>query len=70
MKAYKMEVYVVDFEDYGPDSYVTELEQMDVGNALIQVRECQTAEIGEFDDDHPFNSHETPIGKLRKYFKK
>lgn len=65
---HKLEVYVVDFEDYGSECYVVDIEQIDCG--LIMVKSEETVDIGEWDDDHPFNCTNTPVEAFRKAFEK
>lgn len=66
---HKLEVYVIDFENYGTDNYITELRSLDCGGSFL-VKSSDTADIGEWHDDHECNKGSTPIEKFRSYFKK
>lgn len=57
MKAYKLEILVLDHEGIGLDEIRSLIENAKyVYPSIIKVQE---AEIGEWDDDHPLNSRET-----------
>ena len=66
MKLHKLEVYVYDFEDYGVDNIIRSLE--DARNWVLTVKDSQTADIGEWTDDHILNKQGTPIEVFRSYF--
>lgn len=68
MKMHKLEVYVVDFEDYGVEEYVNMLYNHKYGN--FQVKHHETADIGEWSDGHPLNFRNTPPSEFRRYFGK
>jgi hypothetical protein len=69
MKIHKFEVYVIDQEEYGAESYQTEIEQLDTGNALFQVRDIKTIDIdGDDFDEHPLNNLDTPLNVIRDLF--
>lgn len=60
MKAYKIEVYVLDFEEYDAEFYA----ELIVNNKYIpctSVRIVREIDIGEWDDDHPLNNMETDV---------
>lgn len=59
MKAHRIEIYIVDFENYGIDNYLTTLEQHRHLNARIG--KTATVEIGDWDDDHPMNVLSTDV---------
>ena len=64
MKAYKIEILVLDFEDYGSEEYVIELEQNRHLNAKVLKR--SSIDIGEWDDDHPLNQNSVEANKWLK----
>ena len=66
MKAYLMTICVLDFEDYGPDEYATLIKQH--RNISATVVGTKTADIGEWDDDHPLNKRNTSIDEIKAYF--
>jgi hypothetical protein len=56
MKAYKIELFVMDFENLGDDEVTRIIESSKYINA--EVISFKTAEV-EWEDDHPLNSHNT-----------
>ncbi len=66
MKMHKLEVYVVDFENVGVDDCISEIEQSRYLNYMVL--DAKTADIGEWDDDHKFNTRDTPLEEYRKVF--
>lgn len=66
MKAYKVELIVVDFDGYGPEEFKTNIEQMRYYSPdVIRITEC---DIGEWSDDHPFNCRSTSSEEKLRYF--
>lgn len=68
MKAYKIELVVVDFEDMGIE---------DIKNVLRNSRyihpniiKCVAADIGEWEDDHPLNKQGTTYEQVQEIFSK
>ena len=61
MKAYKLEVLIIDHDDLGPDAVVEELENASFPNDCIhpQVKKVEIKDIGEWTDDHPLNKAST-----------
>ena len=66
MKVYLITVTVIDFENMGAETISDEIERCKYCNP--QVRSIKEAEIGEWDDDHPLNKHDTCMDELRKLF--
>lgn len=58
MKAYKVTLLVIDFDEIGEESIKDEIENARYGNRCISpsVMESAGVDIGEFDDDHPLNT--------------
>lgn len=54
MKAYKVEVLVIDHDGYGPNDIRVTLEQPR-GAYSMSVLDMEVADIGEWEDDHPLN---------------
>jgi len=66
MKAYKIEMIVVDHDGYGRETLITNLTQMRYYNPdILRVHE---ADIGEWTDDHPLNLNTTLSCEKRVYF--
>lgn len=59
MKAYKLEVLVIDFENMGGNEIKFVIEDTRYPNRCIspEVKVIQEADIGEWRDDHPLNMH-------------
>lgn len=61
MKMHRIVVYVLDYDGYGADDFVTVIKNS-VDHSLIG--KIDTTEIGPWSDDHPVNKGTDP----RKYF--
>ncbi len=57
MKAYKIEVFIIDFEDVGPRGIHSELENCK--HIGVQIKDTKVTDIGEWSEDHPLNKGET-----------
>lgn len=55
MKAYLLQVLVIDHDNYGPENFETEIELS--RSAQMTVLQKLSADIGEWSDDHPLNSN-------------
>ena len=68
MKAYRVEMIVVDFENHGEAVLRQNIDQMRYyAPDIIAVEE---ADIGEWSDDHPLNCKSTLRYEKRAYFEK
>ena len=67
MKMHKYEIYVIDSENLGPRNFEVELDNIDYFS--VKPKFQGTADIGEWEDDHPLNFNTTNIEEFRKYFK-
>ena len=64
MKIHKFEVYVLDFEDYGPDEYKNIIEnKIDFAKVFVQ---GSSKEI-KWTDEHELNKNTVTIETWRKY---
>jgi hypothetical protein len=61
MKAYKIELLVIDHEGHGEDAICFELERSRY--IMPQVINTEEFEIGEWPDDHPLNKTDTDVDK-------
>ena len=61
MKAYKLEVFIIDFDDVGKEEIVDILENAHYPNRCISpnVKNIIEKDIGEWNDDHPLNKKDT-----------
>jgi hypothetical protein len=66
MKLHKLEVYVFDFENSGVDNIIESIENN--RHYCITVQDSQTANIGDWNDDHILNKAGTPIEVFRSYY--
>lgn len=57
MKAYKVEVLVIDFDRIGESGIKNAIENTKYPNWCIspQVKKIEVRDIGEWNDEHPFN---------------
>lgn len=65
MKLIKIEAYVVDHDERGPEVVAALLRHCYIGATRV---EAQEAEIGEWDDSHILNMNSTTIDEFRKQF--
>lgn len=58
MKAYKIEILVIDHDLMGEDEIKLVIENTKYPNRCMYpcVKKIQVADIGEWDDDHPLNN--------------
>ena len=72
MKAYKVELLIIDFDDIGAEAVATELENANYGNDCIapQVKSVTGRDIGEWDDNHPLNCEDTSDKEYNRLFGK
>ena len=70
MKAYKVELLVVDHDDMGAEGIEIELGNTEFANHCMHPRVMKVVEkdIGEWDDDHPLNSYDTMEKEYKKLF--
>lgn len=57
MKAYKLEILVIDNECVGKEDIITLIERTKY--IYPQVKKVEEADIGEWTDDHPLNKKDT-----------
>lgn len=71
MKAYKLEVLVVDFDGVGPDGARVCIEEARYPNRCISpnVMVVETRDIGEWSDDHPLNRRSTAGAYYKQLFR-
>ena len=70
MKVYKVELMVLDFDGIGAEGIKDEIENTKYGNRCIspEVKGCEERDIGEWDDDHPFNHRDKSDAEYRRLF--
>lgn len=58
MKAYKLEILIIDFDGLGSKGIIEELENTRFANDCIdpKVMDIEERDIGEWHDEHPLNS--------------
>lgn len=66
MKAYKVEVLVLDFEDYGQEQI--ELMLGDVRGLSSSIQSIQKADIGQWADEHPLNHRSNAKVEYQRLF--
>lgn len=69
MKAYKVELIIIDFDEVGKEDIIVEIENANYGNDCIFPRVVQVKEK-EFDysDDHFLNKKDLTIEKVNEFF--
>ena len=70
MKAHKITLLVIDFDELGAGEINTVLENQRFPNDCInlQIMKVKTVDIGEWDDSHPLNHHEKMEGEFNRIF--
>ncbi len=70
MKVYKLTVMVIDFDEVGAEGIKCEIENARYANRCISptVKATQEADIGEWDDGHPLNHHDTADAEFKRLF--
>ena len=70
MKAYKIELLVIDHDGIGSDEIQEVLENIQYPNRCIypDVKNIEGRDIGEWHDDHPFNSCRKSDSEYRRIF--
>ena len=66
MKAYKIEVLVIDHEDYGPMAIGLMMDNVKYLNT--QLMSSKQVDIGEWSDDHPLNNRDTATAEYHRLF--
>lgn len=72
MKAYKIEILVIDFDDIGKDGIIEEIETARYANDCISllIKSVVEKDIGEWTDDHPLNKKSTSQAEYERLFGK
>lgn len=72
MKAYRLEILVIDHDDVGLDVVTDAIEGARYPNRCIApiIKRTKTADVGTWSDDHPLNKHETHDAEYRRLFGK
>lgn len=72
MKAYKIELLVIDFDNLGKDLLIQLIENASYPNDCVtpQVKSVVERDIGEWHDDHPLNKRITANAAYKELFDK
>ncbi len=70
MKAYKLEILIIDLDKVGKDEIVSILENTKYPNWCISpdVKSIEEADIGEWHDDHPLNKKASCDEEYKRLF--
>ena len=70
MKAYKITLLVIDQDELGTKEISDVLESTKYPNWCIspQIKACEEADIGEWEDDHPLNQASTHEAEYKRLF--
>jgi hypothetical protein len=71
MNVYKVEVLIIDHDDLGASEIQTIIENTRYPNHSLspEVMSIESADIGEWHDDHPLNSYDTTRAEYNRLFK-
>lgn len=71
MKAYKIEILVIDFEEMGGKEIIDVIENTHYPNYCIspKIMDIKESDIGEWHDDHPLNKRNSFKSEYQKIFK-
>ena len=71
MKAYKLEILIIDFDGLGSKGIIEELENTRFANDCInpKVMDIEERDIGEWHDEHPLNSSLLTKEEYKKLWK-
>jgi hypothetical protein len=72
MKAYKLEILVIDHDELGPEEIKDVIENIKYPNWCISpsVKSIIAREIGEWHDNHPLNLFSTMDGEYTRLFER
>jgi hypothetical protein len=70
LKAHVVTLTIIDMDDIGAEEIKVVIENVHYPNRCISpdVVNIETADIGEWDDDHPLNSNETAGAEWHRLF--
>ncbi len=70
MKAHKVTIMIVDFDNIGAEEVKDVIESTDYPNHCIypEVASVETVDIGEWNDDHPLNHFDTAKAEWQRIF--
>ena len=70
MKAYRLELLIVDFDGIGEDAIKVEVENARYPNDCVtpQVKSVECRDIGQWHDDHPINKRDTADAEYQRLF--
>ena len=70
MKAYKVELLIIDFDELGKDEIKDVIENTKYPNYCInpEVMKIQVSNIGKWTDEHPLNHTETCKEEYKRLF--
>lgn len=70
MKAYKVEILIIDFDQVGAEDIKLLMEQVKYPNYCLspRVMNIKEADIGEWDDNHLLNHHDTMQAEYNRIF--
>lgn len=72
MKAYKLEILIIDFNEVGLDDIKEIIENANYPNDCININvmDIVSVDIGEWHDEHPLNNYKTAEAEYNRLFKK
>lgn len=72
MRAYKIELLIIDFDEVGEEGIKHHIENARYPNHCLSphVKQIEGVDIGEWDDDHPLNGRDTCKAEYERLFAK
>ncbi len=70
MKAYKIELLIIDFDELGQEGIETELNNVNFPNDCISlnIKNIIEKDIGDWHDNHPLNLNDTVDKEYKRLF--
>jgi hypothetical protein len=70
MKAHKVTLVIIDFDDIGAEEIKVVIENVHYPNRCIapDVVSIETVDVGEWNDDHPLNNRNTAPAEWKRLF--
>lgn len=70
MKAHRITLFIIDFDEVGADDITQILENQKYPNRCISpdVKSIETVDVGEWHDDHPLNNDDTASAEYQRLF--
>lgn len=69
-KLFKIQTYLIDYQDdFASAEELENYIEWAIGHGMFEHTQIQSADIGEWEDEHPLNYMDCPESEFEKYFK-